>query len=317
MSSSQPAPDLARHPIAVVAERTGISQDLLRIWERRYAAVQPARTQGGERLYSDADVERLRLIDRAIAGGRRIGQVARLADPELTALVDADRAAAGRRAPQAGAVDLEASTELIDAAMADVEALDGRALDELLRRTLAMHGTEGFVMRVAVPLLRRIGDEWHAGRLTIAEEHLASAVVESVVLDAMRAMRAAHGSPALLVATPSGSRHVIAAALAGALAASDGWHVTFLGGDLPVREIAASARARNVQAVALSMLYAEHEEEIVGALRTLRDALPAQVPLIVGGAALAPVAAQLRQSGIVVGHTLSDLRAALRDARAS
>ena len=55
---------LPRHPIAVVSERTGLSQDVLRIWERRYRAVAPTRTAGGERLYSDADVERLRLIQR-------------------------------------------------------------------------------------------------------------------------------------------------------------------------------------------------------------------------------------------------------------
>ena len=306
-------PDPARHPIAVVAERTGLSQDLLRMWERRYAAVQPARTDGGERLYSDADVERLRLIDRAVAGGRRIGRVARLETPELAALVEADRAATTGRAPRAAATDREASAELVDEAMAAIKALDWRALDELLRRSAAMHGTEGFIPRLVVPLLQRVGDEWHAGRLTIAEEHLASAVVESVLLDAMRAMRAAPGSPALLVATPSGSRHVIAAAMAGVIAASDGWNVTFLGGDLPVSEIAASARARNVQAVALSVLYAERAEEVVGTLRALRDALPAQVPLIVGGAALAPVAAQLRRPGIIVGETLTDLRDALRN----
>lgn len=314
MPPHQPAVAAARHPIAVVAERTGISQDLLRMWERRYGAVEPARDPGGARLYSDADVARLQLIERALAGGRRIGQVARLATAELAALVEGDRAVERQRAPTPAAPDDDVLWELADAALRHVRALDGRALDELLRRAAAVHGTEAFLARVATPLLRRIGDEWHGGRLAVAEEHLASAVMEGVVVDAMRAMRVAPGSPALLVATPSGSRHVIAAAMAGAVAAAEGWSVIFLGGDLPVGEIAASARAKQVQAVALSVLYADREEPLVEALRTLREALPPQVPLIVGGAAVAHVAARLRERGIVVGHTLLDLRVALRDA---
>lgn len=312
MSSSSPVEHVARHPIAVVAERTGISQDLLRMWERRYAAVQPARSPSGERLYSDADLERLQLMERALAGGRRIGHVARLATTELAALVEADRAASSRRAPRETDLAPAASPDVLDVAMGHIRELDARALDEALRRSVAMQGTVGFITWVAAPLLRRIGEEWHAGRLAVAEEHLASAVVESVVLDVMRTMRAAPGSPTVLVAAPGGSRHVIAAAMAGAMAAVEGWNVLFLGGDVPVREIAASARAKRVQAVALSVLYAEQEDEVVATLQALRDALPLQVPLIVGGSATLSVAARLTQSGITVGETLLDLRAALR-----
>lgn len=314
MSPDQLAGSATRHPIAVVAERTGISQDLLRMWERRYGAVAPTRSPGGERLYSDADVERLQLIERALAGGRRIGHVARLTTSELSALVEGDRAVADRRAPASTDGDLEVLGDVVDAAMRHVRGLDGRALEELLRRGAAVHGTGAFITRVAAPLLRRIGDEWHGGRLAIAEEHLASAVVESIIVDAMRAMRAVPGAPALLVATPGGSRHVIAAAMAGAIAAAEGWNVIFLGGDLPVSELAASARVTEVQAVALSVQYTEQEKQLVGALRALRDELPPHVQLIVGGAAVVPVAAQLRQRGIFVGATLSDLRVALRDA---
>lgn len=307
-------PPLGAHPIAVVAERTGISQDLLRMWERRYQAVEPIRSPGGERLYSDADVERLQLIERALAGGRRIGQVARLATTELAALVESDRADASRRARAVEGDDEDAAGSVVDTAMLHVRQLDARTLDELLRRSAAVHGTDGFITRVAAPLLRRIGDEWHGGRLSIAAEHLASAVVEAILVDVMRAMRAVPGAPALLLATPGGSRHVIAAAMAGAIAAAEGWNVVFLGGDLPVSEIAASARVKEVNAVALSIHYTDQPEPLVATLRALRDELPSPVQLIVGGAAVAAVASRLRQRGIIVGETLSDLRVALRDA---
>jgi MerR family transcriptional regulator, light-induced transcriptional regulator len=50
------------HPIQVVTRRTGVSADVLRVWEKRYAVVTPIRSASGRRLYSDADIERLRLL---------------------------------------------------------------------------------------------------------------------------------------------------------------------------------------------------------------------------------------------------------------
>ena len=83
--------DKPRHPIGVVSQRTGLPQDVLRAWERRYAAVVPQRTPTGRRLYTDLDIQRLRLLRDAVAGGRRISDVANLGVAELEALVGEDR----------------------------------------------------------------------------------------------------------------------------------------------------------------------------------------------------------------------------------
>lgn len=80
------------HPIAVVAQRTGLSRDVLRVWERRYDAVSPSRSAGGQRLYSDANIERFRLLSAATEHGRSIGQVAALSNERLAALIDEDEA---------------------------------------------------------------------------------------------------------------------------------------------------------------------------------------------------------------------------------
>jgi MerR family transcriptional regulator, light-induced transcriptional regulator len=87
-----------RHPMRVVTRRTGLSADLLRAWERRYEVVTPARSESGRRLYSDADIERLRLLYRATLAGRTIGQVAELPTDALAALVRRDAAADAERA---------------------------------------------------------------------------------------------------------------------------------------------------------------------------------------------------------------------------
>ena len=53
---------LPRHPIQVVARRTGLSADVIRAWERRYGLLTPTRSEGNYRLYSPQDVTRLRLM---------------------------------------------------------------------------------------------------------------------------------------------------------------------------------------------------------------------------------------------------------------
>ena len=71
-------PEVARHGIGVVARRTGLLADRIRVWERRYGAVEPVRSATGRRLYSDADVDRLRLLREVVDRGHAIGAVARL-----------------------------------------------------------------------------------------------------------------------------------------------------------------------------------------------------------------------------------------------
>ena len=69
--------------IGAVSRLTGISQDALRIWERRYQAVVPHRSEKGGRLYSEEDVARLTAIKSLVDQGHAISTVANLSSREL------------------------------------------------------------------------------------------------------------------------------------------------------------------------------------------------------------------------------------------
>jgi MerR family transcriptional regulator, light-induced transcriptional regulator len=306
--------NVARHPIGVVAERTGLSPDVLRVWERRYRAVQPSRAADGQRSYSDADVERLRLLRLATLAGRSIGQVARLVTEELRRLVGEDEAARqqlGRRAERAVPASAEQDVER---ALMLARAVDALGLESFLRRAAAAFGVPVFLDAVAAPLLRRMGDEWEAGRLTPAQEHLATAIIQRVLEGAIHFLVAPHGAPNLLLATPAGEQHKMGAVLAATAAAAEGWRVTYLGPDLPAGEIAAAAAAAAARVVGVSVVYPGDRERVLTELRTLRSRLPASVPLLAGGAGALALAPELRGSGIHVVEQLSELRAALRAA---
>ncbi len=116
-----------------------------------------------------------------------------------------------------------------------------------------------------------------------------------------------------MAATPAGERHEFGAMLAAVTAASEGWDVTYLGPDLPAEDIAAAARRREAQVVALSLVYSGAHPRFTDELRRLRHDLGAEVTLLAGGAAAAGYEEALRDIGALRIDDLRHLTRALRD----
>lgn len=306
--AAEAADAVARHPIGVVSERTGLSQEVLRVWERRYGAVVPARTESGQRQYTDEDVERLRLLRQATRGGRSIGSVARLSVEDLTRMVREDEEAGARRVDRGAAL-----VDHIDPAgmLAHVRALDGDSLEAGLRRLLVVHGVALFLESVVAPLMRSIGEEWHAGRLSPAHEHMATAVVQAVVLEVLLSLAEEQGSPVFVSATPMGERHEIGALLAATVAAAEGWRAVYLGPDLPADEIAAAALVAGAAVVGLSVIFLLDRDNLVAEVRRLRELLPASVPLLVGGAGAGKLAGHAGDADLLWIDELETFRSLL------
>lgn len=292
-------------PIAVAAERTGLTQDVLRAWERRYGAVQPGRGPNGQRIYTSADLERLKLLRAAVHAGRSIGQIAQLSSAALALIVSEDLASRVSRAtPESVDDGRDDYSSLLAEGMELVRVLDTAGLNDLLRRAAAMLGANQFLMRIAAPLLRRVGDEWHAGQLSISQEHFASSMLHDVVTEIMRGFGHREGAPRVLVATPAGDRHAIGAAIVGASAGAQGWSVTYLGADLPAEEIARAAVATNADLVALSVVYVENRDQMVHEISSLRMRLPSGTSILIGGGGAAGLG---KIPGVLLGESLTDL----------
>jgi DNA-binding transcriptional MerR regulator/methylmalonyl-CoA mutase cobalamin-binding subunit len=306
------------HPIGVAAERTGISPHVLRVWERRYRAIEPTRTDGGRRLYSDADIERLRLMALATAAGRGISQVAKLPTKELARLVrDDEEARRQLGTTRRGRTSGTTAGEDVVAARARARALDAVGLERVLRRSAALVGASAFLDTVATPLLKEIGDERSAGELAPGEEQLVLVALRRVIEGIVPVLIVSGDAPNLLVATPVGDRQEIEAVMATAGAAIEGWRVTYLGPGVPVSEIAVAAASTSARAVSVTVPRAGNNDLLLQELRALRARLAARVPLLAGGAGALEIAAELRGAGVQVIEHLTDLRLALRVASQS
>ena len=298
------------HPMRVVAQRTGLTPDLLRAWEKRYGAVSPVRSAGGQRHYTDADVERLALLVRATRGGRQIGQVAALPNAELAKVIEADeRAAALNRAPSS---DGPAPEVFLSSALMAVEAFDGYALEQTLRTAALRLPADDVLDQVIGPLLFTIGSLWHQGQLQPANEHLATTTIRRVLTWMGEVTAPPAGAPVVIVGTPAHHVHELGAMLAATTASGNGWRVVYLGANLPAEELARAVRQVKADAIALSIVYPAGDPQVADELRRLRTALGPQVGVVVGGSGAGSYADVLREISADQLTSLTALRGWLR-----
>ncbi len=275
-----PARSEPRHTIAVVSRRTGISQLLLRAWERRYDAVQPGRTDTGRRLYSDADIRKLLLLNRLTGHGHRIGDIAGLDEGALEALAAEITAPSPTPAPLP---DVSEVDDLLGAALQAVADLDAPRLDGLLARASVVLSRPVLRRDLLRPLLVEVGERWHDGSLRVAHEHMATAVIKAFLAGLSLGQAAPPGAPGLVVTTPAGQRHELGALMAASQAVESGWKVLYLGPDLPAEEIALAVQASGARAVLLSLVFPGDDPATMDQLRDLRRFLGAGVPILAGG----------------------------------
>jgi len=273
-----------RHSIAVVSRRTGITQLLLRAWERRYKAVVPSRTATGRRLYSDQDLEKLTLLHLLTNYGHRISDVANQPLDDLRRLADEVAAGETALAPEPTGAPASADVLLKDALEA-VENLDDKGLERVLDRALVGLSKPALRRELIVPLLVEVGMRWNDGRFRIAHEHMATAIVSSFLTALNSRYRISPGAPLLAVTTPVGQLHEMGAILAASHAYEAGWDVLYMGPNMPAEDIAAAAQARGVRGIMLSLVFPGSDPAVTVQLQELRKLVGPKMPILVGGQA--------------------------------
>lgn len=296
-----------RYAIRIAAQRSGITPDTLRAWERRYGAVTPARSGTARRLYSDADIERLRTLRALVDRGHSIGYVAGLAPLEMAALLASDEHPMPPRAPHLG----PAAARALESAERALAAFDAPALRRVLQRAMMDMDTDGVIEQVMAPLCRSVGVQWAEGTICTAHEHVASAAIRDALGSMLEVLRVTSGERRLVVATPAGERHEFGALMAAAVASSAGCSVTYLGPDLPAQDIATAATRVGAHAVLLSVVRGMDAAAVQQEVTALRAALPAAVTVLLGGTGARDAARDGAALDATVVEDFIQLRAAL------
>jgi DNA-binding transcriptional MerR regulator/methylmalonyl-CoA mutase cobalamin-binding subunit len=293
--------------ITFVARQTGLTIHTIRIWEKRYGAVKPIRADNNRRLYTEEDVERLRLLREATMAGHAIGQIARASLPELERLVrDSGVPLLDSRKRRGKETDATAEA-LIEQAIGMVTNFDGQGLPKLLERAAVDLGSPAVLQKFMAPLAERVGDLWRAAELTIAHEHFASANITEFLASYARPFSPQSTAGHLVLATPQGQYHELGAIIAAAAARSHGWRTTYLGAALPVQEIVGALRNLEPHVLGLSIVFPPDDDQLRRDLRKLRGLLPSHIPLIIGGRSAENYTDVLREVKAVLVEKLDDL----------
>lgn len=301
-----------RYPMGAVSQRTGLSPHVLRVWERRYGAVTPERTDTNRRLYTEEEIRRLEYLSQLTSAGHGISQIAALPFSELASL--AAKSDASRRGKSSRK---EGEDSHLDEAWSCVCEMDSATLHTVLDRAAVVLGLSKLSLDVIVPLIERIGASWELGDISPAEEHAASAVIKEVLFSSSRPFAPSTSAPNFLVTTPRGQLHELGAALVCCLARRDGWNVTYLGPSLPATEIARAAISNDSIAVGLSIVYPADDPTLAEELLQLRQSLPDHVQILIGGRSAHHYKKAIAKSGGLLLTNLDETEAALQELRSN
>lgn len=270
------------YPMRAVVRQTGLTAHVIRAWERRYGAVVPHRTSSRRRLYSMADIERLKLLKRGVGVGNSIAQIAKMDTEALKALLASSPTAPPRQVKPS--ITRDASPQVyIEKAMEAVLQLDATAMERVL--DAASVALPRFVMmnQVVLPLLEKIGRWWADGRLKVVNEHVGSMVLRQFLGEALRGVEPGAGAPVIITATPAGQWHEFGAMIAAVVAVDVGWRALYCGPNLPAEEIAAAVDEKQAMAVALSVVQPTDVHQLKKEIQRLMRLLSPQCKLVVGG----------------------------------
>lgn len=304
------------HPIKVVCHRTGLTSHAIRVWERRYGLICCKRTATNRRLYSDEEIERLRLLKSLTNCGHRISNIVCLTFEELYVLYKKEH-------PQPPVPGGETSGPLLHTTpeqclaccLEAVRRIEQQVLTDLLENARIRYGHRVTLLRVVAPFVHEVGEGWRKGELRVAHEHLATAVVRDFLSLGARNYSITTNAPEMVVSTPAAQTHEVGALLVAAAARDVGWRATYLGPSLPAEEIAACAKTRNARAVALSIVYPSDDPNIPIELTKLRKLLPSHVALLIGGRAAFGYHQALRIPDVQLISDLASLEASLDELR--
>ncbi|HVF91546.1 MAG TPA: MerR family transcriptional regulator, partial [Blastocatellia bacterium] len=289
--------DAPKYRIGAVTKLTGLSADVVRVWERRYGAVRPLRSQGGSRLYSDADIMRLRQLRQAIDKGHSIGQVANLPGEELEHLIGDSRQRADVTDPY---------TAVRERFLEAIGKMDVVTADAELSRAATLFPARPLIKNIIAPILTEIGERWSHRELGVAHEHVASNLVRGLLGSLIRLYPPNEHSEPLVLATPAGERHEFGLLLAALLAASRGWRVIYLGADLPAAETAHALRLSGARYLALSLL-TPHDGQIAKDIEELASLVGPAARVWVGGSGTQEYTEIIERAGWIIIRDLDDL----------
>ena len=283
-----------------VAKLTGLSKDVIRIWERRFGFIRPMRGPNRYRIYTDEDVQLLRYLKQELDKGESIGELAELGRDELFHRLQQS---------QVAVVDSEPTTykKLIDELVNALDPFSRVTFERRLNGAVAVIPFEEALHGILIPLQVRIGELWHAGKVGISIEHFVTNLVQQKLYSAINQLPVAESGPKVIVACPSEEAHEVGAQAAAYRCGLRGCRVYFLGANIPMASLGRFCSEVRPALLLLSIPSELSEQKVTSLLGQLKEGIGLSWKIAAGGQGAVGMKQRLEQYPIEVLESFHDL----------
>ena len=295
--------------IHIASQLSGVAAATIRAWEKRYTVLTPHRAENGHRLYSEQDIEKLSILNLLTQAGHPIGRIAKLEVNELKEILktqthhDPAELFLKRRSDDVDSEQLRTGILL---------ALSLYKLDIIsheLDKAKKLLGPRDFVFEMILPLFREIGIRVYNNKLSIAQEHTLSAIVQFHIgqMIAIHYTRQQFRPGLVIMAAPEGELHEIGLLAAGLLCVEYRVKFIFLGKDLPVDSLIETIQQMEPSYVLLGVTNGDQlgpNLTLGQYLTKLKAEIEPKIQVSVGGNIDLPAQAELKRLGVSYLPTL-------------
>jgi MerR family transcriptional regulator, light-induced transcriptional regulator len=263
------------HRIHRVAKLTGLSRDVIRVWERRFDLLQPTRGANRYRNYSDEDIALLRYLKEQLDAGGSIGELSKLGREELLGRARAS-------APQVSVVD-NTFTKLLRELLSSLDPLDRVTFEKRLNGAVAVVPFEDALHGILLPLQEQVGQLWHDGHVNEALEHYVTKQVQQKIFSALNQLPVAEFGAIVVIACPPDEEHDIAALTVAYRCRVRGCRVYYLGANVPLASLTSLCGTVEPHLTIMSFPVALSDSKATELIQTLVHDVRPVSQLAVGG----------------------------------
>jgi DNA-binding transcriptional MerR regulator len=249
------------YSIKAITSLTGLTAETLRAWERRYDCITPQRNETGRRSYTQADLDKLKLLVSLTQNGHAISKIANLSCEELQNFQNQTSVHTDRPQPNL-------FNQIIDA----LQQYQIERVEQLLKKALLAFEPLEYARDILLPSLQMIGQLWHEEKINIAQEHMYTSCVKRIVLTMVNNLhQPSKHNPSMMFATPSGEPHEFGILLGCMIAAAQQYTCYYVGPDLPSLDIIDASKNLKPDVIVLGMVKNPPERQTLQELEILLD----------------------------------------------
>jgi DNA-binding transcriptional MerR regulator len=218
---------MSNYSVAQVEAITGINAHTLRIWERRYAFLNPMRTETNIRYYSDKELRKLLSIAMLQRNGFKISKLDKMDDQQIGEAVEVILASSQTQ-----------NEDEINNLMLSMLTFDENKFDKIFQRQIIQRGLLATVVEIIYPFLYKLGVLWGASKVFPAQEHFISNLIRQKLISGIDALPIPpENSPTLMMFLAEEEHHEIGLLLSSFIARKCGWRVIYLGQNVPSEDM--------------------------------------------------------------------------------